>query len=111
MPTVFVTILFSLCFLLNFSEQRHLPFEVEFDYERLPVKRFNFNFLRTWQPLSHAEPFNSDSTVNSMSYIGKNSIRDTDPSITKQRKIRQKLMCIAALKSTKACQIYLMLKE
>lgn len=90
---------------IKIIEQRQLPFEVEFDYERIPVKRFNFNFLRTWQPLSHAEPFNSDSTVNSISFIAKDTIADTDTSVTKQRKIQQKLMCIAALKSAKACQM------
>lgn len=69
------------------------------------VKRFNFNFLRTWQPLTRAEPLSGAPIQASVDSYPSQPIEEFDefPNTSKYR-IRQKLMCIAALQSTKACQ-------
>uniref|UniRef100_A0AC34GQ53 Uncharacterized protein n=1 Tax=Panagrolaimus sp. ES5 TaxID=591445 RepID=A0AC34GQ53_9BILA len=93
-------------FLLIFStEARPHNFENFEVYYPRNVKRFNFNFLRTWQPLTKAEPLNGGVLDERMNSFPSQSF-DTDDEIsnTPKNRIRQKLMCIAAYQSTKACQ-------
>ncbi|KAE9553512.1 hypothetical protein FO519_003261 [Halicephalobus sp. NKZ332] len=88
--------------LLLISFTNSLPLEFEAKENRIPVKRFNFNLLRTWQPLARGEPFEDSSRFSSTSNADSEP-EEKKPLALKQRRIRQKLMCIAALQSTRAC--------
>uniref|UniRef100_A0A7E4W0C7 Uncharacterized protein n=1 Tax=Panagrellus redivivus TaxID=6233 RepID=A0A7E4W0C7_PANRE len=93
---------------LNFVPSEHKPLSDDYlELQPLMMKRFNFNFLRTWQPLTHAEPLrNAD--VNQRIYDGRSNEQAEAPRKmplnNKHDRIRQRLLCIAALQRTKKCE-------
>uniref|UniRef100_A0AC35FKU5 Uncharacterized protein n=1 Tax=Panagrolaimus sp. PS1159 TaxID=55785 RepID=A0AC35FKU5_9BILA len=100
------TVAAIITFLLILSTEARPQYFEDFQvYYPQNVKRFNFNFLRTWQPLTKAEPLNGgilEGPINS--FPSRNFEGDDEISANPKNRIRQKLMCIAAYQSTKACQ-------